>query len=41
MSEMKGSVTRNENKLRIKIIQEIEAVCGDLYPDANDATSAR
>jgi hypothetical protein len=34
--ERKGSHLRNENRLRQKIVQEIEAVCGDLYPSSEE-----
>ena len=34
--EMVGSRRRNEEHLRRKIVQEIEAVCGDLYPSAEE-----
>lgn len=35
----KGLPTRNEPKLRQLIVQEIKAVCGDLYPSANERAS--
>ena len=35
----KGLPTRNEPKLRQLIVQEIKAVCGDLYPTANERAS--
>lgn len=36
--EMRGNPLRNEERLRKKIVQEIEAVCGDLYPSLDERT---
>ena len=34
--EMKDSPLRNEDRLRKKIIVEVETVCGDLYPSGEE-----